>query len=519
MTVGAGTKHSAQLGAETAPRTLGEALRRNASASPASLAIVSSVYDPLTHGQLAAQIDHFAGALCNAGFGHDARVGIALKDGPRAAVAIVSVACSAVAVPLDPNLTSVEINTRLGLLGLDAAIVLAGDTSPVRDGAEAHGITIIEAAPKTEREVSLSLVAPEAPPAPLSTLESSATAFILQSSGTTADPKLVPYSHANMLASAARVKGWFELDKGDRCLSISPAYYSHGLKLTVFTPLLAGGSVAFPKSLSLVDLAEWFVSLKPTWFSASPTAHRAILDKAQAQEGERIGHNVRFALSGGAPLPGEIQAGMQSILGVPVLEHYGTTETAQISTNLLPPGPAKVGTCGMPDPNFVMIEGENGKRLGRGEWGEILVGGPTVTAGYLDAPESNKAAFADGWFRTGDIGSIDEEGFLVLGGRLKEIINRGGEKISPMEIEAALLRHPDVAEAAAFPVPHPRLGEDVAACVVLQPRARATPEELRQFLSTQLAWFKVPRRVRILEDLPKGKTGKVQRRKLSEGYR
>jgi acyl-CoA synthetase (AMP-forming)/AMP-acid ligase II len=319
-----------------------------------------------------------------------------------------------------------------------------------------------------------------------------------------------------MLAAAARVRKWFDLKEDDRCLSITPSYYSHGLKLTVFTPLLSGGSVAFPESLSRVDLVEWLVSLNPTWYSASPTVHLAILEKARLNRGEGITHRVRFALSGGARLPSEIQLELHSTLGLPVLEHYGTTETAQISTNLLLAGLAKAGTCGIPDPQTVIIAGEDGVQLRPGEWGEILVSGPTVTDGYLNAPDLNEGAFVDGWFRTGDIGNIDEEGFLVLGGRCKEIINRGGEKISPMEIEAALLRHPDVAEAAAFAVPHPRLGEDVAASVVLRPDARAIPDELRNFLSTQLAWFKVPRRITILQELPKGATGKVQRRKLSE---
>ena len=521
MTVGTGTNQISDVATPNlGPKTLGEALRRNAVASPTSLAVVSSVYEPFSYGQLAAQLDHFATALPGAGFGREARIAIALKDAPRAALAIVSVSCTAVAVPFDPNLTPVEINTRLKLLGVDAVIVLSGEDFAVRHSAEVSGIEIIQAAPVAERELALIIAPEKALPASPTGPEPEAPAFILQSSGTTAAPKLIPYSHSNMLAAAARVKGWFNLDDNDRCLSINPAYYSHGLKLTVFAPLLSGGSVAFPENLSrTLDLTEWFVSLKPSWFSASPTAHRAIFEKARLHEDKRIRHNLRFALSGGAPLHPEIQLGLESTLGVPVLEHYGTTEAAQISTNLPPPGAAKMGTCGMPDPDTVMIVGENGTRLRPGDWGEILVSGSTVIGGYLNAPELNKVAFVDGWFRTGDIGSIDEDGFLTLHGRLKEVINRGGEKIAPMEIDVALLRHPDVAEAAAFAVPHPRLGEDVAAAVVLRPGAAATSDELRRFLGTQLAWFKVPRRITIVQNLPRGSTGKVQRHRLSEGYR
>ena len=519
--VGTRTNQSSDVAANLEPKTLGEAIRRNAAAAPEAVVIVSSVYEPFSYGQLVAQLDHFAAVLRSAGFGCESHVAIALKDAPQAALAIVSVSCTAVAVPLDPNLTAVEIETRLKLLDLDAVIVLAGDDSPVRDAAERHGIAVIEAAPAAERGLGLSLVVPgEGPPAPPNDPEPEAPAFILQTSGTTAaEPNLIPYSHRNMLATAARVKRWFNLDDDDRCLSVSPVYYCHGLTVTVFAPLLSGGSVAFPESPSRLDLREWFASLQPSWLSAGPTTYRAILEKAQLDEDKPIRHNLRFAVSGGAPLHLEIQVGLQSALGVPVLEHYGATEAAQISTNLPPPGPAKVGTCGMPDPDTVMIVGENGARPPPGDWGEILVGGPTVIAGYLNAPELNKVAFVDGWYRTGDIGSIDEEGFLTLHGRLKEVINRGGEKISPMEIDVALLRHPDVAEAAGFAVPHPRLGEDVAAAVVLRPGAAATPDELRHFLGTQLAWFKVPRRITIMQDLPKGSTGKVQRRRLSESYR
>jgi acyl-CoA synthetase (AMP-forming)/AMP-acid ligase II len=200
---------------------------------------------------------------------------------------------------------------------------------------------------------------------------------------------------------------------------------------------------------------------------------------------------------------------------MPILEHYGTTETSQVAANLPLPGLAKPGTCGVPEPDTVMIMGEDGARVPVGEWGELWVGGPTVARGYIDDNERTRATFIDGWFRTGDRAMIDEEGFLIIGDRLQDVINRGGEKISPMEIEVALLRHPAVAEAAAFAVPHPRLGDDVGAAVVLFPDATARSDDLRRFLATQLAWFKIPRRIRILDSLPKGATGKVQRKQLA----
>ena len=228
-------------------------------------------------------------------------------------------------------------------------------------------------------------------------------------------------------------------------------------------------------------------------------------------------HSLRLISSAGAPLAGDVHERMQTVLGVPVLEHYGSSETAQISTNLPPPGRSKPGTCGIPAPDVVVrIVGEDGSPLPSGERGGILVRSPSVMSGYLNAPELNRTAFVDGWFRTGDIGSLDKDGFLTLHGRQKELINRGGEKIAPIEIDKALMSHPDIAQAAAYAVPHPRLGEDVAAAVVLRPGSKVTPEELREFLGKQLATHKNPRRITIVDQLPKGITGKVQRKRLSE---
>jgi acyl carrier protein len=318
-----------------------------------------------------------------------------------------------------------------------------------------------------------------------------------------------------MLAAAKRLQGWFDLTPQDRCLCASPICYSNGVKMTLLTPLLTGGSVAFPANATKVDLSEWLGELAPTWYSVGPTLHLAILDKAKSQPD--VMHSLRFVASGGATLPVDVHDGLRAALGVPVLEHYASSETAQVSSNLPPPGPYKPGTCGIPSPDIVMVVGEDGRRLSPGEQGDILVGGPTVTSGYIDAPELNRSVFVDGWFRTGDIGSLDEEGFLTIRGRRKELINRGSEKIAPLEIDRALKRHPQVAEAAAYAVAHPRLGEDVAAAVVLHPGANVTGEELREFLGAQLAAFKIPRRIDIVDQLPKGVTGKVQRKRLSAG--
>jgi len=497
-------------------RTIGEVIRASAELRPKQSAFVGSQFAPLSYRELQDQIDEVRACLRQAGFDRDARIAVAITNSAQAALAIVAISCSAAAVPLDPKLTVAEVERCLLMLRPNAVLVLRDSNSAARSAAEQRGFPIIEASVSPEGKLGLQLAVPKIGSAlSLDDPDPEAPAFILHTSGTTADPNLVPFSHRNMLAVTERLQTWFELTPQDRCLNVSPVYYSHALTTTVLPPLLTGGSVGFPANATNVDLSEWFSDLRPTWYSAGPTLHLSVLDKAQGRPDALTMHSLRFISSAGAPLARDVHERLQTVLGVPVLVHYGSSETAQISTNRPPPGPSKPGTCGIPWPDIVIIVGEDGHRLPPGERGEILVSGPSVMSGYLNAPDLNRSAFVDGCFRTGDIGSLDEEGFLTLHGRQKELINRGSEKIAPLEIDQALMRHPEVAQAAAYAVPHPRLGEDVAAAVVLHPGARVTPIELREFLSAQLATFKIPRRIAIVDQLPKGITGKVQRNLLS----
>jgi acyl-CoA synthetase (AMP-forming)/AMP-acid ligase II/thioesterase domain-containing protein/acyl carrier protein len=444
-----------------------------------------------------------------------------MPNGPKSALAIVAVACSAVSIPLNPRQTLREIEVCFAVLRPDAVFLVRGADSIVRRVAERRGITIIEAVQPEDGFLNFTIA--EMQSANARALDEddepdpNAPAFILQTSGTTSAPKFIPTSHKNMLAAAARVRNWFDLTPQDRCLSASPIFYAHGLHVTVFAPILSGGTIAFPKDAFSFDYVEWFETLKPTWYSAGPTLHRLVFDHIKSDADDaKMGHSLRFVLSGGAPLPRDVKEGLQKALKVPVVEHYGSSEGLQICSNQLQSGRSKPETCGIPSPDTIVIVDDNGRRLPPGQQGEILVGGPTVVSGYLNAPELNKAHFVNGWFKTGDIGSIDDDGFLSLHGRKNDLINRGGEKISPAEIDDILLCHPAVAEAAAFSVPHARLGEDVVAAVVLHSGATVSPEELRKYLRDQLASFKVPGKIFVRDKLPKGKTGKVIRRELSE---
>ena len=496
-------------------RTIGAVIRHFGQLQSDRPAVVATRRTPLSWRELAFYTDVVRADLRVGGFGRDVRIGVALPNGPEAALAIVAIACSAVAVPFDLKLALPEIELRLRLLRLSAVVVLRGSPSAMRTAAERAQLPVIEAEIRSPERLEAGLIVPKAEAAALSSEpEPEGPAFILQTSGTTGYPKLIPYSHSNMLATARRMQSWFALTADDRCLSATPIYYGHGLKLTVFAPLLSGGSTAFPRDDSTVDVDEWFGALQPTWFTAGPTLHRFVMEKAAQRGDVRSLHRLRFVLSAGAPLPSQVQCGLETALGVPVLEHYGATEATQISANRPPPGPAKAGTCGMPEKGVLMISGEDGRELPRGQEGEIWIRGPTLMSGYLDAPELNSAVFVGEWFRTGDLGRLDEDGYLVLLGRKKDIINRGGEKISPAEIDAVVLRHPDVVEAAAYSVPHPRLGEDVAANVVLRPGSTVSELELRNFLRGHLALHKIPRRIRFVGQLLKGATGKVQRQRL-----
>jgi acyl-CoA synthetase (AMP-forming)/AMP-acid ligase II len=499
------------------PRTIGAAIAQHAQRRPDAPALVATGYEPLSYAALWENVSRLATRLRQAGFGRDARIAVALPNGVEAALTIVAIASSAVAVPLDTQLTASEIEDRLKLLRVAAIIVPADGPSPARDAAIRLGLPVIAAATEGGGRLGLSLSVPSVgAPAAADSPEASAAAFILQTSGTTAEPKLIPYGQGNMVASAERVRSWFDIGPQDRCLSASPVCYAHGLQVTVFSPLITGGSAAFPASIRTLDVDEWLVRLRPTWYSAGPTLHRYMLDRTQAEPEAASRHSLRFVVSGGAPLLANLREALAATLGVPVLEHYGSSEAAQIVSNRPPPAPYKPGTCGIPDPGVIRIMAADGREAAAGERGEIWVGGPTVVPGYIDNPELNRLAFVDGWFRSGDIGSIDADGFLTLHGRETGLINRGGEKVSPEEVDTALLEHPDVTEAAAFAVPHPRLGEDVAAAVVLKDGAMQTALDLRKFLLAKLAPFKIPRRIVFVDGLPKGTTGKVQRQRLVE---
>jgi acyl-CoA synthetase (AMP-forming)/AMP-acid ligase II/acyl carrier protein len=499
--------------------TVASIIAQHVAIRPERPAIVMSKDVVLTYGALGAQIAAFGTALRANGIGPSARVAIILPNGLELAVAIVAAACHEVAVPLNPNTTATEILGLFTRLHIDAIVTSNKIETAARIVAARLGTPLFELASDGaggfETLATVTSTIPNSEAALRGGAPPNAPAVILLTSATTGRPKLVPVTNRHLVVNAYRRRCWFNITPDDRALSEMPLYYAQGLKSGLFTPLLVGASVVCRDYEADGDIIDRFRHLRPTFYDAAGQAfHMTVLECARKRQGAPLRHCLRFISSVG--LSAAVRQGLEEVFGVPVLETYGLSEAGTVAANSVVPEHRKAGTMGKPWPNEVAIRAEDGRLLPPGAAGEIVVRGPLLMPGYLDDEEANGAAFADGWFRTGDLGSIDAEGFLTVLGRLKEFINRGGEKISPYEIEQALLLHPCVCEAAVFSVPHPRLGENVAAAVVLMPGANTTSREIKVFLSDHLAPFKIPQHVFVKAELPKGATGKTLRRQLSE---
>jgi acyl-CoA synthetase (AMP-forming)/AMP-acid ligase II len=296
-----------------------------------------------------------------------------------------------------------------------------------------------------------------------------------------------------------------------------PLFHIHGLVGALLSSLSAGASVHCPPGFNALKFFGWLDQVEATWYTAVPTMHQTILARADRNADVLARRKLRFIRSSSASLPPQVMKQLEDTFGCPVIESYGMTEAAhQMASNPLPPRPRKPGSVGIAAGPEVGIMGPDGGLLPRGGIGEIVIRGENVTAGYANNPKANEEAFTDGWFRTGDQGVLDADGYLSLTGRLKEIINRGGEKVAPREVDDVLMDHPAVAQVVTFAMPHDKLGEEVAAAIVLREGKSATEQELRSFAATRLADFKVPRKIVFLPEIPKGATGKLQRIGLAQ---
>ncbi|MES2666194.1 MAG: acyl--CoA ligase [Pseudomonadota bacterium] len=477
--------------------------------------------DWLTYGALRALAADVAVSLRGFGIGATDRVAIVLPNGPEMAAAFVTIAQAAVTAPLNPAYQQEEYAFYLSDLRAKALVVLAGYDGPALAAANACGMAVLRLHTSADLPAGqFSLSGGPATPAPYTTPGPDNTALILHTSGTTSRPKIVPLLQSNLVASARNIEAALALTPADRCLNVMPLFHIHGLIAAVTASLAAGASVWCAPGFDALKFFGWMRDAQPTWYTAVPTMHQAILSRAARNSDVIAAVPLRFLRSSSASLPAQVMLALADTFKAPVIEAYGMTEaTHQMTSNPLPPGAQKPGSVGVAAGPQLAVAHEVENRL-TGGTGEVVISGPNVTPGYESNPDANARNFfmVDGqrWFRTGDQGAIDGEGYLRLTGRLKEIINRGGEKISPLEVDGVLLDHPAIVQVVAFAMPHAKLGEEVAAAVVLREGHQATEREIRDFCATRMADFKVPRRVIILEEIPKGATGKLQRIGLAE---
>ena len=472
----------------------------------------------LSYGDLLQLVENTVLTLNRNGIRRNDRVAIVLPNGAEMAATFIAVSCAATAAPLNPAYQKAEFDFYLSDLNAGVLIVEENSNSPSLESARELSIPVMtlkkggssragefELEPADNSRHDKSVIAPDF-------IGGDDTALVLHTSGTTSRPKIVPLTQRNICVSAGNIRTTLNLTPGDRCLNVMPLFHIHGLIATVLASISAGASIFCAPGFNALKFFAWLEEAQPSWYSAVPTMHQAILARAGKNKETIRKSALRFIRSSSASLPPQVLNDLEQTFKTPVIEAYAMTEAShQMTSNPLPPGTRKPGTVGIAAGPRVAIMDGSGNLLEQGSVGEVVIQGENVTAGYDNNPAANRENFVNGWFRTGDQGIMDEDGYLTITGRLKEIINRGGEKISPREVDEILLDHPAVSQAVTFAVPHDKLGEDVAAAVVLNDGRTASESDIRAYAAGYLAGFKVPKKIVILDDIPKGPTGKIQR--------
>lgn len=469
----------------------------------------------MTYGQLQEHTSRFVGGLNSIGFRRNDRIAIVMPDGPEIAATLVSVASGFTAIPLNPAYTAPEFEQYLSKIKAKALLVERGSRSYSREVAKSLGLELFELAPRDGGEGG---------PFALTALESRGKeepdfakpediAFVMLTSGTTALPKRIPLTHTNLCWGMYYMEKPSGVVTADRGLILFPFFHSVGI-LRLLIALFTKGTAICAPGFRPSEFFEWLDKTRPTTYIGTPTMHQIIVAMAKDHREVVSRSSLTWIRTAAAAMPFKLMRELEETFGVPVVEAYGSTEVTGVGLSPRPPlehKPAAVIPC-----IDVAIIDELGNVVPTGTLGEITVRGPNVFKGYEDDPETNALVFLDGWFKTGDLGYRDGDGYLHLSGRVKEVINKGGEKVAPQEIDEALLEHPAVGEAVTFPVPHPTLGEDVNVAVVLNRGQSASEDELRTYLFERLAHFKVPTRILILPEIPKGPTGKVKRFEMAK---
>jgi acyl-CoA synthetase (AMP-forming)/AMP-acid ligase II len=462
----------------------------------------------VTYKSLCDQVSTMADALASLGIGRGDRVATVLPNGLPAIVSFIAASVAGTAAPLNPGYREDEFHFYLEDTNAKVLLVPAEGAADARKAAERRGVPVYSLAMDDAGFVRI-VDAPSGKTAAAPSGDD--VALVLHTSGSTGRPKRVPILHRNITASTRNIVAHYVLTADDVSLCVMPLFHVHGLVASTLSTLLSGGAVVVPGKFNPLSFWRTVRDTGATWYSAVPTIHNLLLSRA-GNERPAGSEGLRFIRSCSAALPAEMMEKMEQVFGAPVLEAYGMTEAShQMASNPQPPAARKPGSVGPGTGVKVGIMDDAGNLLATGERGEVVIQGPNVVSGYENNPEANTKSFTHGWFRTGDQGFLDADGYLTLTGRIKELINRGGEKIGPREIDEVLLTHPAVAEAVAFGVPHPAWGEEVAAAIVLKENQLATEADLVAFCKERLADFKRPKKFYIIDTIPRTATGKIQR--------
>ena len=461
----------------------------------------------ITYDSLRRQVRAAAEVFAGAGIRRDDRIALSLPNGPAVIVGFLAASAAATAAPLNPAYRYEEFCFYLEDTNARVLVLPPDGAEEARRAAAQRNIPVLTAETSASGEVR---ILGGAGAAPAATPDPEDIALILHTSGSTGRPKRVPLRQVNLALSARNIVKTYQLTPDDVSLCLMPLFHVHGLVASTLSTLLSGGTIAVPARFNPLSFWRTVRDSWATWYSAVPTIHQLILARAGNAAKSGGAESLRFVRSCSAPLPVEMAGRLENLFHAPVLEAYGMTEAShQMASNPLPPLARKFGTVGPATGIEIASMNDAGDLLSPGSKGEVVIRGPSVIQAYENNPEANAKSFVNGWFRTGDEGIIDNEGYLRLTGRIKELINRGGEKIAPREIDEVLLTHPAAGEAVCFGVPHPTWGEEVAAAVVL--REPATEAELIAYCRDRLSDFKCPKKIYIVDSIPRTATGKVQR--------
>ena len=499
-------------------QTVPQLLRNQATERGSACALKTASGQQLTYTQLHERVSGLVEQLRAFGIQRHTRVGIVLPNGMDMSVVLLATTSACIAAPLNPLFKEQEFQSYFDEIEIDCIITTAAD-SFAKSVAKQAGMPVLElswdgtalqASPSAPNIFSAG--APERDA--LSEIDPDAKALVLLTSGSTGRSKRVPLTHRNLCASAADVCRSLLLQPTDICLSMWEQFHIGGITDLLLAPLASGGQVICTSGFDAHQFFDVLTQFEPTWFQGVPTTLGELLTVA-TRKGPLAKSSLRFIRSVAAALPPELMKRVEDVFGVPVVQTYGMTEAAPlIASNPLPPRIRKPGSSGPSCGTEISVRRDDGSEASSNERGQIFIKGENVISGYEKGANGSETAWPDGWFNTGDIGYLDADGYLFLTGRTKQQINRGGEKISPDEVEEALLAHPDVAEAAAFSIDHSTLGEDVAAAVVLKPGKSFDPSSIRQLVAERLAHFKVPRSLVQIGSLPRTAIGKVSREAL-----